>query len=494
MNFFQIDAALESNIFEGKYPVRIRIILYLQSEDYITIEHDSIDSTYILSTAEQSGFITSTAEITFQQANQITTGIEITEAGIYLSCGDNSSYLHRFTMYPDASNLSVISSGGNKTKYRLKLEDIPAKLKRTEQSKDWSTPQTVIDAAISDKEHPESSLFHIIVSKAGIDSRETDSCTIPITLPYAVIDRDAWNDLSDLANAFKAVVEGGTEKKLILSDSCYQSEDTEEEEIPELDEQLFYKVNKQNAGELLKNYIRLRRNKPERLTKQTIWKYNEPPVNYDEQLVPSYPFSLTGEKRRIEQDPPVAAPYTATVDGKELEVVYADEIDDETTVAARMESKNGVVSIETYDISTNTDKALIKLSCTADDEIKNLKIEGRPIVIRQNCSCYLHDDDSISENGLKVKNVSGRYFLDADINGIPHYQDWTEKTLTKLKTKRRLFTIYTQYCLFFIRTGAKTIFNRLDGEQITCRISLVEMTYNRKDGFEIKTKLIEQEQ
>ena len=206
-------------------------------------------------------------------------------------------------MYPDDSNLSVISSRGSKAKYQLKLEDIPARLKRTEQSKDWSTPKTVIDAIISDKEHPESSIFHLIAAKAGIDSTETDSCTIPLSLPYAVIDRDAWNDLSDLGNTFKAVIEGGTEKKLILSDSCYQSEDQEEEELPELDEQLFYRADEQSAGEFLKNDIRLRWNKPKRLAQQTIWKYAEPPVNYDAQLIPSYPFSLNGEKRRIEQPP-----------------------------------------------------------------------------------------------------------------------------------------------------------------------------------------------
>jgi len=172
--------------------------------------------------------------------------------------------------------------------------------------------------------------------------------------------------------------------------------------------------------------------------------------------------------------------------------VYADEIDDNVTVDARMQSLNGAVSIETYDTDTNKDRALIKLSCTADDEIKNLSIDGRPIVIRQNSSCYLRDEESITENGLKVQNVTGRYFLDADYNGKPHYRDWTETTLEKSKKKRKRYTLYTQYCIFFIRTGAQTIFKRLNGERPLCRISLVEMSYSKKDGFEIKTVLEEE--
>jgi hypothetical protein len=493
MNFFQIDSVLENTIHAGSEPVRIRIILSLQSVENITINHDSIETAYFLSTAEQSGLITSTAEITFFQDTPIPVGIVIIQAAIYFSCGNNSSYCHRFTMYPDDSNLSVISSGGSKTKYKLRLEDVPARLKRIEAAKDWSTPRTLINSVISDKEHPESSIFHLIAQKAGIDPADTESCTIPLTIPYAVIDRDTWNDLTDFTNAFKAVIEGGTDKKLILSDSRYQSEESDVAEIPEIEEQHFYRVDEQSAGELLKNDIRLRWNKPERLERQTLWTYDEPPVNYDSQLLPSYSLSLTGEKRRIEQAPPAEAPYIVIADGKVITAVYADEIDDFATVTARMQSVNGTVSIEAFDITTYKNKALVKITCTADDEIKNLSIDGRPIVIHRNCSCYLHDEDSITDSGQKVLNVTGRYFLDAEVDGTPHYQDWTEQSLMKLKTKRRLFTLYTQYCIFFIRAGAKTYLNRINGEQILCSISLVEMSYSREDGFEIKTELLETE-
>ncbi|MDC7225213.1 MAG: hypothetical protein PQJ61_00450 [Spirochaetales bacterium] len=492
MTFFQIDPSLNDTILHGTEPISIKIDLSYKADDIQTIDHNSIESAVFYSNYEQTGIITSTAEITFSKDHRVFSRTEITEIMILLSCGNNSTYLRRFTLYPDDSNLQEIKNGGSKIKYRLRLEDIPARIKRIESAKDWSTPQTIVDGTISDKEHPESSIFHLIVNKAGIESSDIESCSILLSTPYTVLDRDTWTDLSDLAKTFKANIEGGTDKKLILSDSRYQNESQAADEIPELNENICYQVDEESAGELQKNDIRLRWNKPERLEHQTIWKYDEQPVIYNSNLESSYPFSFAGEKRRIEQEPPVEAQYSALLNGNKLPVVYGDQVDNQTIVGTRMQNQNGAVSIDEYDVESHKDRALIKLSCSADDEIKNLNIDGRPIVMHQNCSCYKRDEDSIETHGLKVMNVTGRYFLDADWNGKPQYEDWVDSTLEALKTKRKRYTLYTQYCIFFIRTGALTYFKRLDGSRTLCKITNLEMNYTKEDGFEIKTELTEE--
>ena len=105
MKFFQIDPALYNQILEGSEPIRIKLMLTTTTSEIIAIIHDSVETAFIYSSAEDSGVIRSTVDISFSRATKFLPGTEIMKAEIHLSCGDNSSSLHRFTMYPDDSNL-----------------------------------------------------------------------------------------------------------------------------------------------------------------------------------------------------------------------------------------------------------------------------------------------------------------------------------------------------------------------------------------------------
>ncbi|MBI9103764.1 MAG: hypothetical protein JEY99_15215 [Spirochaetales bacterium] len=492
MNFFTIDPALKETIENGSYPVKIKLLLTFKDQSQAEIPHTNIIQALIISRFTSPGVITTNTILKFTHKTMPTPTPEVEEARIYFSCGDCDIYLLRFTLTPNDKNLVTDETGARTPLYTLNLEDTPARIKRLGAIPDWTTTQMVIDSTLCDKEYPDSSLFHIIAAKAGIVADETESCTIDLSLPYINLTRSPWTELCDLTDAVHATLEGGCDKKLILSQSRYQEETTTTEEIPSLHENKFYKVTEETAGEKLKNDIRLRWNKPERLTHCILWEYTDPPINYTATLKALYPFCLEGEKRAIETDPDYQAPYTAQLpEGGEAEVVYADQLDTETTVAARMEHY-GHLSVSSYNTDAYPNKALINLTCDGDDNLQMLQIEGRPIIIRKNSSCYLHDDDSITEHGLKTLNRTGKYFLNADIDGIPHYEDWTEENLRRNKTLKKRYKAESQYCLFHLRTGSLTNYIKNTGETITCTITSLTMEYNTTEGFILKTTLLEE--
>jgi len=494
MNFFPLDPALKDALSDFSNHIQIVLILTFSDLQTLTITHENLKTAQVTSRTTQDGVILTTGELTFTLPEG-STPQSVTKGEIHLSAGACGINLHRFTMTPDEKNLKHLQEGGRDDLYRLFLEDSLARIKRTKNLRDWTSAETLVDSAVCDKEHPEKSLFHTLALKAGVPPGEIDCVSIPLTVPYAKLIRSPYAELCDLARAMHARLSSGTDKTLILSDSRYQEETPDETEIPTLEETLFYHLSTHTAGDNLYNDIRLKWNKPVHLSYQTLWIYQDEPVQYDGSLNPSYPFSLSGVKRDIETNPTYQAPYTAALPGGEKKpVVYANNISRQDEVENRMITDFSALTITHYDTTTYPDRALINLECTADDRLQNLFIEGAPIVVLSNQACYRRDQESIDQNGLKILNHTGKYFLDQEVNGTPHFEDWTNHTLFTHKEPRRRFTGKTQHGLFYPRVGARTYLSLETGETPLTRVTELILTYSVKEGFTAQITLEEEKE
>lgn len=483
MNFFSLDPALEAALITGSNPIIVKALLIFTDLSEITVPHDEFTHIEIHSRYAAPGVIITTGELFFRLPKDFTYR-KVNEIKIAFSCGSCGIYLTRFSFTPDKANLRFIREGGRDNLYALRVEDTTARIKNSANIRDWTTDELLIDSVVCDKENPEGSLFHVMAQKAGIPSSDIDCVSIPLLVPFAKLIRSPWEELKDLTCAIHATLYAGTDKALILTSSRYQLDTEEPDAIPMLDENLFYKLTEKLAGEKQYNDIRLKWNKPERLPHQTLWTYADEPVQYDEALKASYPFRLAGEKREIETNPQYQAPYNAVDSaGKNFPVVYADELSPREEVAARMETLNSGITICQYDTASFPDRALIQLSCSQDDQLSNLTIEGRPLVVKTNQACYRRDEEAISRDGLRILNQTGKYFLDAEVNGKPHFEDWTDHTLSASKDEKRIFKALSQYGLFFARVGAKANLIQKEKSPLT-QVTDLKITYNREEGYE----------
>jgi hypothetical protein len=288
---------------------------------------------------------------------------------------------------------------------------------------------------ICDKTQPEKSLVHGIAQRAGLGVTDIDCSTIPVTLSYVRLKKDIWAELSELATAYRCHLECTPEKPLVFAHSPYQTEPLQDDDYSYTftGEHIFY-LWKTAKAELYRNTVRLKINLPVELEKQEIWRYDETPVLYNDDLQAHYPFKYP-LVREIEAGP-YEAHYriidgcpTSLSFGKERAVVYADQIDTKEEAESRIEYDDGPLSYSVYDVTTHTDRAILTLRKEADCDLYKAVIYGRPIVLDVNRSCFLTDNEGITNYGTAALNVTGSYFSEHAINGKPQYEDWASREL-----------------------------------------------------------------
>lgn len=496
MGFFELDPSLAAAILDPEKVVKVRLELEDETGAFAPVPEDAILEAIFTSGFDTAGGIVSHGHVIIDTSLQPLPPFKETEGKIKVlfTAGETGRYLHRFTMYTSPKGFMRITEGGRTDKVEVFLEDFPGRLKRTGGFKDWSEAEVLTDIKFADKEDTENSLLYKIAAKGDVVPDEIDSCTVLLTLPYIRLTKDPWEELCELAKASFALLEGGTDKKIIFSASPYLTGSIEPDEAEPLDLELFYKVEIEDALDVFNNDVRLRWNKPERLEKQILWLYNDPPIFYDINLQKSYPFKLLGEKREIEaEDIPYYAPYTAKLpDGKELRAVFADMLDTAAEVETGMVTDTPGLSVEEYDTDSYPEKAIIKLSCSEDTELYELTISGRPIVVKANYSCYRRDTESIDTYGLNVLNATGKYFSDVQVLELPHYQEWTERTLIIRKQRRRRIRLMSEYGLFYARVGAKTTMTGIEDAGISCSVEHLKFTYRKEKGFTAFLRMLEE--
>ena len=499
MAFFPLDPALQETLERRTDAVFMVLEIIDDDGEIIRLPEDAVESAIFTSYRDSAGGYCVTARLSFEDKNQLLSGLtgRGREVRILFSAGDCGRYLHRFTLYVDDGGFKRKTSGGT-TKIRADLEDAPSRIKRLGALRNWEEKQLVTDLVMSDKSLPDHSLFHLIAARAGLVPEDLDCCTVSLPLVYAALTGNPWEELCALASSCMALVEGGVDRKILFSSSPYRQDGTEEEASP-LRGDLFHELIEEEAGECYANSVRLKWNRPERLAYQTLWRYEEPPVSYDDAMAPSYPFLPDGDRPIQDGELPFTAIYEVNEEYKRLPVLWADQIQSQAEVEAELVYENESGGSEGLGISRYTaesQKASINLICSLPGSLKTLSIKGRPIVMRPGQACYLSDEEEIAAYGLRIKGGDSRFFSDdlvAGEDGVPrpHPEDWVTRQLAKGIRKRRRFKGQSELGLFYIRAGSLCLLER-DEEDVLCRVERLVLDYHKSRGLDCRVHLLEE--
>ena len=465
MKFYDIDQALLEAITAADKPVRLLVQIETNEQGRFesVFEQDIIEANFYC-LKEAAGGTSARGELLLENPNGIYSFDNVragSQVKVSFSIGEGLPYFQRFIFFIDDKGLQDIKGPGRKRFVRIGLRDLSARLRKTDEARDWTSPAVFTFSVVCDKSQPEKSLVHGIARRAGISLNDIDCSTIPVTLPFVRLRRNVWAELSSLATAYRCHLECAPEKPLVFAHSPYQINEQGTENNEQFEdsiytftgEDIFY-LRKIDRAELYRNTVRLKINMPVVLEKQEIWRYDDPPVFYDEFLQPHYPFKFP-LVREIEMGSYEANYKVIDVSGKERNVVFADEIDTQEEAENRLEYDGGGFSYSLYDVTTNFDKASLTLKKEADGDLYKACIYGRPIVLDLNRSSFLRDTEGIAKYGTVALNVTGSYFSEYEINGLPQYEDWVIRELAERIQNRREFTVKTHRGLFNARVGAR---------------------------------------
>ncbi|GHV81837.1 hypothetical protein AGMMS49991_03950 [Spirochaetia bacterium] len=490
MKFYEIDTALSEAIERADSPVRLRISLDWSNTGFFesVFEQDIIEASFT-GLKETTGGTSARGEVLLDNTygGYASGGNGGKGAGkevrIGFSLGEGLSFFERFILYVDDQGFQDIRGPGRKRFLRLVLRDRTALLRKTDENRDWTAPAVFTYSVICDKTQPEKSLVHLIAKRAGIETSDIDCATIPITLPYIRLTKNVWEELSELAYTYRAHLECAPEKPLVFAHSPYQSET---ETIPDDEaycftgEAIFY-LGVTARADLYRNTIRLKINIPVALERQEIWRYEDAPVLYDEDLIPRYPFRAS-MVREIEVAGYEARYFITEGNGQRRWVTFADEIDTKAQANSRIEHEGGSFEYAAYDTTTHRDRAIITLQHDQDGDVYRAAIYGRPIVHDLNRSCFLRDEAAITQHGTAALNVTGAYFSEDDVHGKRQYEDWTRRELAERLPERREYTVKTHRGLFNARIGADVQIET-KAEKVTGTINSLTFRYRRDAAF-----------
>jgi hypothetical protein len=486
MKFYDIDNALQEAIAAEK-PVRLGIRFDFGGGSYFesVFEPDILEADFY-GLKEAAGGTSARGDVLLNNPQGIYSHTRAgpgTKVKVSFSLGEGLPWFERFIFYIDDNGVQDIRGPGRKQFVRLGLRDLSAKLRKTDDERDWVNPAVFTYSVVCDKTQPGWSLVHGIAQRAGLSGTDIDCSTIPVTLPYVRLRRDIWAELSDLATAYRCHLECAPEKPLVFAHSPYQTEPLQEDDYSHTftGKDIFY-LQKTAKAENYRNTVRLKINLPMVFGKQEIWRYEEPPVLYDDVLRARYPFK-SPLVREIEAGEYEARYRVIEPNGKERAVVYADDIDAKEEAESRLEYEGGPFSYSTYDVTSHADRAILTLRKDADGDLYRAAIHGRPIVLDINHSCSAQDDGGIADYGIAALNVTGSYFSEYEVGGKPHYEDWVSRELAKRLQNKREFTVKTHRGLFNARVGAKVRI-KTQQELLQGTVNAFTFRYRKDEAFQ----------
>jgi hypothetical protein len=493
VNFYQIDNALQEAIIAADKPVRLRIEIDSGFGFFHRLFEQDIVEANFYGLKEAAGGTTARGGIMLENPQGIYSYsfvIPGSQVKVSFSLGDGLPYFQRFVFYIDDKGIQDIKGPGRKRFVYIGLQDLSAKLRKTDEARDWTSPAVFTYSVVCDKTQPQKSLVHGIAQRAGLAVNDIDCSTIPVTLPYVRLKRNVWAELSSLATAYRCHLECPVEKLLVFAHSPYQTEPFADNEYSYTftGEDIFY-LRKTERAELHRNSVRLKVNMPVSLERQEIWRYDDPPILYDEFLQSHYPFKYP-LVREIEAGKYEAKYHIKDASGKERNVIYADEIDTKEEAENRLDYDGGPFSYSCYDITTHHDRAILTLQKDNDGDLYQASIYGRPIVLDINRSCFMRDSEAVNQYGTAALNVTGSYFSEYEVNGKSHYEDWVIRELAERLQNRREFAVKTHRTLFHARVGAKVKI-QTKNEEMAGTIHAFSFRYKRDKAFVTAFKIME---
>ncbi|GHV63921.1 hypothetical protein AGMMS49587_15240 [Spirochaetia bacterium] len=497
MMFYDIDSALEEAIAAGDKPVRLRIDIDW-GDHFETIREQDIAEASFEGLKEEAGGTSARGEVLLENPEgrysiESANNGSGREVRIYFSLGEGLPWFLRFYFFVDDNGFQDIQGPGRKRQLRLGLLDLSYRLRKTDESRDWKNPVVFTYAVICDKTQPEKSLVHLIFARLGIPYLQIDCSTILLTLPYVKLSKNIWAELSALAKAYRCHLECATEKPLVFAHSPYQSEfeNPYDSEISYTftGENSFY-LRKSGREEKYRNTVRLKINLPVAMEKQEIWRYEDAPVLYTDELAPYYPFR-DSIVREIEGEGYEAEYSIKDVSGKIRPVVYASEIDTQEEAESRIVSEGSDFAYAKFDTTSHHDKALVQLAREGDGDLSAASIYGKPIVLDLNTSCFKRNEGEIASYGTAALNVTGSYFSSDEVDGVPQYEDWTNRELADRMERKKEFTVKTHRGIFHARVGAIVMINTKE-VNTAGTVTALSLRYKKNAAFVATVKIKEE--
>ena len=493
MRFYEIDSGLQEAVQAADKPVRLKVELCVSGHFETIFEKDIIEANFY-GLKEAAGGTSARGEIIInnEQGALSNEGIKPgSEVRVSFSVGEGLAYFQRFVFLVDDRGVQEIKGAGRKRFVYIGLRDYSAILRKTDEARDWSSPAVFTYSVVCDKTQPEKSLVHGIAKRAGLAVGDIDCATIPVTLPYVKLRRNTWAELSSLASAYRCHLECPVEKPLVFAHSPYQVEPLDDNEYSYTfyGNDIFY-LRKTSRAEYYRNTVRLKINMPVSLERREIWRYDDPPVFYDDFLQAHFPFKYTLE-REIESGNYEAKYKVTDIEGKERNVVFADQIDTKEEAENRLDYDGGGFAYSQYDTSTYHDRALLTLQRENDGDLYCASIFGRPIILDLNRSCFLKDTEAVNTYGTAALNVTGSYFSEYEIDGKPQYENWVVRELAERLTSKREFTVKTHRALINARVGARVKI-KMKSEELKGTINAFSLRYKRDRAFVSAFKINEE--
>lgn len=412
------------------------------------------------------------------------------EVQIHFRISPDFDWHHRFTLFVDERG--VRWEQGAEPGMRIGLYDLSGLMEASEERGEWEEQAVYLEMKVCDKSKPDESLVHQIARRWDIPDEEVDCSLVEWNIPYARLTRNDWNELSELAFAYGAHLECGAEKRIIFAYSSFQEEENQCNENGFLFRAShIYAMTTEIAGERFSNDVRLKWHRTVRGEHQQIWKYDDAPVVYGEDLKPAYPFLNYGNLRDIQiLDQDYIAEYRVIIGGQRLPMIHAVEVDDSVTVTARMEN-SGVIELQDYDRETTPDSALLHLVCEEPGNLENLDIWGTPYYQQLNCCCYRKDQASINQWGRRVRNITGAYFTQEKKDGVIQCEKWVEERLTRFGKPRKRYRMKTEMPLFPWKPHCRVqIEGTLRGTKDSGYARVEEVYLNWKRGGLMKNRIV----
>jgi len=491
MKFYELPPAVDSAIKNTDIRPYVRVMFELKDNDYF-IPNSDILSCNISSYKSTEGGIINVGEITldnkrndytFEMNDGYTTDLPVQ---IWYCFGDNTNTFLRFRLFVDSNGFQNQATGYLDKTTVIKLVDLSCKLNDEKLQKNWTDDETVIHSVVCDKQNPDKSLVHIIAKRGGIEPSQINCGYLPFSIPYAVIENTAWKELCALARAYNATVECGKDMTLSFIESPYDTENQYSEEVCyELNEKEITHFRYFNYLENYANNIRLKYTRYVETEVQELWKYEDAPCWYDDQMNAYYPF--TDDTRKIVSESDYQALYTAkNKDGKFRNVVYASEIDTAEQFLENIQtSENKQFELIKYDTKTYPDRAVIQLG--RNDQLIGLykaTINGKAIISETNFSVYVKNETEIKKKGQIVKNVSSKYLSDDPFDEVPFYEKRVRDLLSDSIKKIHGYYLTTYIPMIHARVNA-CMNIRLNANEKFEKVRIEEITfkYKKDDSF-----------
>ncbi len=181
MKFYEIDNALQETIIAGNKSIRLKIELEVAGHFESVFEQDIIEANFY-GLKEAAGGTTARGEILIDNPQGIYSCFSLgsgTKVKVSFSIGEGLPYFQRFNFYIDDKGIQDVRGPGRKRYALIGLCDLSAKLRKTDESRDWSAPAVFAYSVVCDKSQPQKSLVHGIAQRAGLGINDIDCSTIP---------------------------------------------------------------------------------------------------------------------------------------------------------------------------------------------------------------------------------------------------------------------------------------------------------------------------